>query len=83
MAALDRSCRLLPEGSARDIARERLIEALVQVGRVDAAFDASRTLVVRLTPARAAAVHLRLAGAALTASRWDLAEAAAQSTPRR
>jgi DNA-binding CsgD family transcriptional regulator len=73
--ALERACRLLPAGDARDAASEHLVGALVSAGRVDDAFDAGRALVGRLDVPRAAKLHLRLAGAALTASRWELARA--------
>jgi DNA-binding CsgD family transcriptional regulator len=50
-----------------------MVEALTLAGRVDEAVGLGKDLVARLPPAQAAAVHLRLAGAAITAAKWDLA----------
>jgi DNA-binding CsgD family transcriptional regulator len=71
--ALERAAGLLPSGDARDATLERLVEALALGGRVDDALAAGDELVARLPAERAASVHLRLAGAAATASRWTVA----------
>lgn len=71
--ALSRATTLLPPGDERDVARERLLDALVESGRIDEAVVAGRQLVGRLPDDRAARVHLRLTAAAATASRWELA----------
>jgi DNA-binding CsgD family transcriptional regulator len=76
VAAFEAAVRLLPEGVGRDLAVERLVEALVAAGRYQDAVAACRGLAGRLPPARAAANRLRLAGGAATASRWE--EAAEQ-----
>lgn len=73
LLALNRAKTLLPEGDEHDLASERLVEALVDIGRVDDAVAAAAELVPRLAADRAARVHLRLAHAAVTAARWDLA----------
>ncbi len=73
VAALARAADLLPAGDVQDQTHERLIEALALVGRVDDALGVGRQLVDRLPATRAAAVHLRLAGAAVTAARWEVA----------
>ncbi|HEX6418094.1 MAG TPA: LuxR C-terminal-related transcriptional regulator, partial [Acidimicrobiales bacterium] len=73
VVALERAASLLEPGEARDRAAERLVDALALAGRVDAALEAGEGVVTRLPPTRAAAVHLRLAGAAVTAARWALA----------
>jgi DNA-binding NarL/FixJ family response regulator len=73
VAALERAAQLLPDGEAQDVARERLVDALVLAGRVDDALAVGGTLASRLPSTRAAAVHLRLAGAAATAGRWPVA----------
>lgn len=75
VAALERASHLLDAGEIRDRAGERLVEALALVGRVDDAVTVGRDLVDRLPPARAAAMHLRVAGAGVTAARWELADA--------
>jgi hypothetical protein len=71
--ALERGRSLLAAGPARDAAGRRLVEALALAGRVDDALGAARDLAGRLPPASAAAVHLRVAGAAITAARWEAA----------
>ncbi|HVL99479.1 MAG TPA: AAA family ATPase [Egibacteraceae bacterium] len=71
VVGLDRAAKLLPAGEARDLARERLVDALALAGRFDDAVVIGQDLVARLPAARAAAVHLRLAGAATTAARWE------------
>jgi DNA-binding CsgD family transcriptional regulator len=73
VVALERSTELLPAGDDRDVAGERLVEALTQAGRVEAALTIGADLVDRLPAERAAAVHLNLAAAAITAWRWDVA----------
>jgi hypothetical protein len=73
VVALRRAPSLLDPAGARDLVRERLVEALALVGRVDDALAVGRELVGRLPEARAAAVHLRLTAATVTAARWDLA----------
>jgi DNA-binding CsgD family transcriptional regulator len=73
VVALERATALLVDGDVRDAACERLVDALVLAGRIDDALALGDDLVTRLEPPRAAAVHLRLAGAAATAARWDLA----------
>lgn len=70
---LERAAELLPAGEAQDRASERLIHALSLAGRVDDALRLAQNLVGRLPAERGAAVHLRLAGAAVTASRWAVA----------
>jgi DNA-binding CsgD family transcriptional regulator len=73
VSALERAATLLPEGEARDGALERLVEALVLAGRLDDALRIGEGLVAHLEASQAAAVHLRLAGAAVGAGRWALA----------
>ncbi len=82
VTALERACDLLPAGEERDAAAERCVEALVLAGRIDRALAVSRSVVDGLAPPRAAAVHLRLAGGALTASRLELAESALTAASR-
>lgn len=67
---LERAVQLLPAGDDRDRAVEQLTIALSLSGRVDEALGHGRALVGRLTPRRAAALRLRLAAVALTATRW-------------
>ena len=71
VAALERASHLLDAGPAQDRAEERLVGALALAGRVDDALRVGRQVVDRLPPAAAAAVRLRLAGAAITAARWE------------
>jgi DNA-binding CsgD family transcriptional regulator/tetratricopeptide (TPR) repeat protein len=73
LVALQRAAALLPPGDERDTALERLVDALVDIGRVDDAVVGGGELVARLPEDRAARVHLRLVAAAATAARWDLA----------
>jgi DNA-binding CsgD family transcriptional regulator/tetratricopeptide (TPR) repeat protein len=75
VVALERAVELLGPSDARDLAGERLVDALAMAGRIDDALAASREVIDRLDQARAARVHLRLADAATTAARWDLADA--------
>jgi DNA-binding CsgD family transcriptional regulator len=75
VVALERATALLAEGSERDTARERLVEALSLAGRADDAAAVGRDLVARLPAPRAAGVHLRLAGVAIATSRWAAARA--------
>jgi DNA-binding CsgD family transcriptional regulator len=91
VAALERAAALLAAGDDCDTAQERLVEALVAAGRVDDALALGGSFVPRLAATAAAATHLRLAGAATTAARWDVARAhlagaaalvGAGSTPR-
>jgi DNA-binding NarL/FixJ family response regulator len=72
VVGLQRAAELLGE-STRSRAEERLVEALGLMGRVDEALAVGRALVDTLPAARAAGVHLRLAGAAITAARWEVA----------
>jgi DNA-binding CsgD family transcriptional regulator len=74
VAALERADALLPPGADQDLARERLVKALASAGRVDEALAVGHRVADRLPPVRAAGVRLRLAGAALTASRWQTAD---------
>jgi DNA-binding CsgD family transcriptional regulator len=74
VSALRRATDLLPPDDERDTAFERLVDALVEAGRVDEAIAIGDELVARLFADRAARVHLRVASAAITASRWDLAD---------
>jgi DNA-binding CsgD family transcriptional regulator len=69
---LERAAQL-STGEDVDRVNERLVEALALAGRVDDALHVGGVLVDRLPMERAAAMHLRLAGAAITAARWDLA----------
>jgi DNA-binding CsgD family transcriptional regulator/KaiC/GvpD/RAD55 family RecA-like ATPase len=74
---LRRAASLL-EGTERHDAERRLIEALALAGRVDEAMQVGSRLVTELgaepaTAASRADVHLRLAQAAVAASRWDVA----------
>ncbi len=71
--AFERAAALMSDGDARDVAHERLVEAKVLVGLVDEALAIADELLPRLPVERAASVHLRLAGAAATASRWAVA----------
>ena len=76
---LRRSIGMLEEGSERDQAELALIEALALAGRVDEAALVAGPLVARRTADPAAEdvrieAHLWLAQAAVTASRWPLAE---------
>jgi DNA-binding CsgD family transcriptional regulator len=73
VGALERATQLLPEGDAQDLASERLVDVLVVAGRIDDALAIGGALAARLPGERAAAVHLRLAGAAATAGRWPVA----------
>lgn len=73
LVALERATSLLRPGEDQDQALERLVDALVQIGRVDEAVATGGELVARSPADRAGRVHLRLASAALTAARWDLA----------
>jgi DNA-binding CsgD family transcriptional regulator/tetratricopeptide (TPR) repeat protein len=73
VAALERAAQLLPHGDAWNRAREWLIDALLLAGRVDDALAIGHRLAAGLPAPRAAAVHLRLAGAAATAARWPVA----------
>ncbi|HEV3400182.1 MAG TPA: AAA family ATPase [Acidimicrobiales bacterium] len=73
LVACKRATSLLPPGMEQDEALERLVDALVQIGRVDEAVATGRELVSRSPADRAARVHLRLAAAAVTAARWELA----------
>jgi DNA-binding CsgD family transcriptional regulator len=74
LSALSRATALLALGDERDAALERLVDVLVEIGRVDDAVAVGEELVGRLADDRAAGVHLRLAAAAATASRWDVAD---------
>jgi hypothetical protein len=73
VVALERATDLLGPGATQDRAGERMVEAQALVGRVDDALGMGEEVADRLPPARAAALHLRLAGAAITAARWDMA----------
>jgi DNA-binding CsgD family transcriptional regulator/tetratricopeptide (TPR) repeat protein len=73
LAALERAASLLPPGRQRDAALERLVDTLAQIGRLDEAATIAQELVERSSAPRAARVHLRVASAAATAARWDLA----------
>jgi DNA-binding CsgD family transcriptional regulator/tetratricopeptide (TPR) repeat protein len=70
--ALERSAALLPPGDALDAALERLVDVLVEIGRVDDAVAIGDEVVARVPGDRAARVQARLAAAAVTAARWDL-----------
>ena len=72
VAALRRAADVLAQGEEQDRALERLVDALVLAGRADEALTIGGTLAGRLPAERAAAVHLRLAGAAATAARWPV-----------
>jgi DNA-binding CsgD family transcriptional regulator len=73
VVAFQRSVGLLSTGDEADLASERLVEALALAGRVDDALAVGDMLAGRLPAERGAALHLCLASAALTASRWPLA----------
>ena len=73
LVALDRATALLPEGDERDAAGARLVDVLALAGRADDAATLGRRLVVRLPGSRAAAVHLRVAAAAIATARWEAA----------
>jgi DNA-binding CsgD family transcriptional regulator len=73
LVALERAAALLREGGERDTADERLVDVLALIGRADDAATLGRRLVARLPGARAAAVHLRVAAAAIATTRWDAA----------
>jgi tetratricopeptide (TPR) repeat protein len=73
VAALERAWHLLESDPEQDRAAMRLVEALSLAGRVDDAHAVGGKVVDRLPPAAAAAVQLRLAGAAITAARWEAA----------
>ncbi|HEX4978507.1 MAG TPA: AAA family ATPase [Acidimicrobiales bacterium] len=72
VVSLGRAKELLP-GEGGERAHVRLVEALALAGRVDDALAEGGALVARLGRREAAGLHLRLAGAALTAARWTLA----------
>lgn len=74
VVALERAATLLEGSEEQDVARERLVEALTHVGRVDDALALGQGLVERLPSERAAAVLLHVAGAGVTAARWELAD---------
>jgi DNA-binding CsgD family transcriptional regulator len=73
VVALERASQLLGAGPVQDRVGERLVEALSLAGRVEDALRVGRQVVDSLPPAAAAAVRLRLAGAAITAARWEVA----------
>jgi DNA-binding CsgD family transcriptional regulator len=73
VTALLHATDLLAPGDEHDRAAARLVDALVLAGRVDDALALGQPLAGRLAGVAAAAIHLRLAGAAATASRWDVA----------
>jgi DNA-binding NarL/FixJ family response regulator len=72
LVAFKRATTLLPQGSERDRALERLVDSMAQIGLVDDAVAIGQDVVTRLPADRAAQVHLRLAAAGSTAARWDL-----------
>ncbi|MGZ4770463.1 MAG: ATP-binding protein [Ilumatobacteraceae bacterium] len=72
-AALLLARDLLPPGDLHDAATEALVEAYAQAGHVDEAMEVGRQLTARIQGDGAAAVHLRLARAAIAGSRWPLA----------
>jgi DNA-binding CsgD family transcriptional regulator len=74
VAALGQATPLLDDDRARDRAGELLVEALTQAGRIDDALAVADPLTTRLPALAAAAVHLRLAGAATVAARWTAAD---------
>jgi DNA-binding CsgD family transcriptional regulator len=81
-AALEGARSLLDAGRLRDRAGELLVETLAQAGRIDDALATGEPLAARLPAPEAAAVHLRLAGAAATAARWGTARSQLDSARR-
>ena len=73
MLALKQAITFLPPGDEQDAARQRLLDALVDIGRVDDAVTVADELVARLPSDRASHVHMRLAAGAVIAARWDVA----------
>ncbi len=74
IAACERACEVAPDGALLDAARDRLVHALALAGRVDDAVALSAQVVDHLSPSAAAAIRLRVAGAAARAARWSLVE---------
>jgi DNA-binding CsgD family transcriptional regulator/tetratricopeptide (TPR) repeat protein len=75
---LRRAIGLLDDSDRRATAEARLVEALALAGRVDEAMAAGDRLIAQLgqggaMPAARAEVHLQLAHAAVTATRWPTA----------
>ena len=80
VTALSRAAELTDEPGTRDQANRLLVEALALAGRVDEAVTAGEHLIAVLAGQGAAAsacaeVHLLLAQAAVTATRWPIASA--------
>lgn len=78
VGTLRRAAGLLASGDLRDEVEALLVEALALAGRVDEAVSVGDGLVTRLgqadaTAGRRAEVHLRVAQAAVAATRWPLA----------
>jgi DNA-binding CsgD family transcriptional regulator/tetratricopeptide (TPR) repeat protein len=76
-AALRRALELLDDPASRTDAQAALVEALALAGRIDEALAVGDELLARLGTGDAAAapVHLELARAAISASRWPVAQA--------
>ena len=68
-----RATQLLPSGDERTEAALALVDALAHVGRVDDALAAARALVSDVRGDAGVTVHLSLARAAMTVTRWALA----------
>jgi DNA-binding CsgD family transcriptional regulator/tetratricopeptide (TPR) repeat protein len=73
MVALRQAIVLLPPGDDQVRARQRLVDALVDIGRLDDAVSTAAELMTQLPEDRAAYVNLRLTAGAVTAGRWDIA----------
>jgi DNA-binding CsgD family transcriptional regulator len=76
-AALRRALELLDDPASRTDAQTALVESLALAGRIDEALAVGAELLARLGTgdAAAASVHLELARAAISASRWPIAQA--------
>jgi DNA-binding CsgD family transcriptional regulator len=72
---LNRATQLLPPGGARTATALALVTALADAGRVDEALTATKELLVDEVGESRAIAHLRVARAAMAATRWDLARA--------
>ena len=71
--ALTRATELLPPGDERNEAALALVDALAHAGRVDDALAATRALAGDVRGDAGVTLHLSLARAAMTVTRWALA----------
>jgi predicted ATPase/DNA-binding CsgD family transcriptional regulator len=72
-SSLERAVELLDDLETRTRAQELLVDALARAGRVDDTLSVGADLLATLAANRAAAVHVRLAESATSASRWKVA----------